>query len=121
MPSHRIKIEADQQSAFEALTTAEGWSGWFTPVTGDFTEGSEIVRELWSSGSRHSAGVCIDPTGRTPSHARQESVIVRLSGALDHAVSSLRAFSGAHLPVRGDVQAEKRVPTGRPFMVAFSP
>ena len=117
MPSqaHRIKIEADQQSALEALTTAEGWSGWFTlEVTGDFTEGSEIVCELWSTGSRHSAGVCIDPIGRTPSHARQEWVIVRLSGALDHAVSSLRAFSGSAPP-----RARRRVPTGRPLMVAF--
>lgn len=42
--THRINIEADQHSVFEALSTAEGWSRWFTPeVTGDFTEGSEIV------------------------------------------------------------------------------
>jgi uncharacterized protein YndB with AHSA1/START domain len=42
--AHRINIEAGQQSVFEALSTAEGWSRWFTPeVTGDFTDGSEIT------------------------------------------------------------------------------
>jgi uncharacterized protein YndB with AHSA1/START domain len=45
--AHRINIEADQQSVFDALSTAQGWSRWFTPeVTGDFTEGSEIVCRL---------------------------------------------------------------------------
>jgi uncharacterized protein YndB with AHSA1/START domain len=49
MPSqiHRINIEADPQSVFEALSTADGWSSWFTAkVTGDFTDGSEIVCDL---------------------------------------------------------------------------
>jgi len=49
MPSqvHRINIEADRQSVFDALSTADGWSSWFTPeVTGDFTDGSEIVCDL---------------------------------------------------------------------------
>jgi uncharacterized protein YndB with AHSA1/START domain len=42
--AHRINIEAGQQFVFEALSTAEGWSRWFTPaVTGDFTDGSEIA------------------------------------------------------------------------------
>jgi hypothetical protein len=42
--AHRINTEAGQQSVFEALSTAEGWSRWFTPeVTGDFTDGSQIV------------------------------------------------------------------------------
>jgi len=41
---HRINIEAGQQAVFEALSTAVGWSRWFTPaVTGDFTEGSQVV------------------------------------------------------------------------------
>lgn len=41
---HRITIGADQESVFAALSTAGGWSSWFTPeVTGDFTDGSEIV------------------------------------------------------------------------------
>jgi len=45
--AHRINIEAGQQAVFEALSTAVGWSRWFTPdVTGDFTEGSEIVSRL---------------------------------------------------------------------------
>jgi uncharacterized protein YndB with AHSA1/START domain len=45
--AHRINIEAGQQSVFDALSTAQGWSRWFTPeVTGDFTEGSEIVCRL---------------------------------------------------------------------------
>jgi uncharacterized protein YndB with AHSA1/START domain len=45
--AHRINIEADQKSVFDALSTAEGWSRWFTPeVTGDFTEGSQIVCQL---------------------------------------------------------------------------
>jgi len=45
--AHRINIAADQQAVFEALSTAVGWSRWFTPdVTGDFTEGSEIVGRL---------------------------------------------------------------------------
>jgi uncharacterized protein YndB with AHSA1/START domain len=45
--AHRINIEAGRQSVFEALSTAEGWSRWFTPeVTGDFTDGSEIVCRL---------------------------------------------------------------------------
>jgi hypothetical protein len=35
--AHRINILAGQQSVFEALSTAEGWSRWFTPeVSGDF-------------------------------------------------------------------------------------
>jgi hypothetical protein len=29
--AHRINIEAGQQFVFEALSTAEGWSRWFTP------------------------------------------------------------------------------------------
>ena len=42
--AHRINIEAGQQPVFEALSTAEGWSRWFTPeVSGEFTDGSEIV------------------------------------------------------------------------------
>jgi uncharacterized protein YndB with AHSA1/START domain len=42
--AHRINIDADQQAVFAALSTAEGWSSWFTPeVTGDFTVGSEII------------------------------------------------------------------------------
>jgi uncharacterized protein YndB with AHSA1/START domain len=46
--THRINIEADPDSVFEALSTAEGWSRWFTPeVTGAFTEGAEIV--CWPS------------------------------------------------------------------------
>jgi uncharacterized protein YndB with AHSA1/START domain len=45
--AHRINIEADQESVFEALSTADGWSSWFTAeVTGDFTDGSEIVCDL---------------------------------------------------------------------------
>jgi hypothetical protein len=45
--AHRINIEAAQQSVFEALSTAGGWSHWFTPqVSGDFTDGSEIVCRL---------------------------------------------------------------------------
>ena len=45
--AHRINIEAGQPSVFEALSTAEGWSRWFTPeVTGDFTDGSQIVCRL---------------------------------------------------------------------------
>src|SRR5215469_15363414 len=45
--AHRINVEAGQQSVFEALSTVEGWSHWFTPeVTGDFTDGSEIVCRL---------------------------------------------------------------------------
>jgi uncharacterized protein YndB with AHSA1/START domain len=45
--AHRINIETDQQSVFEALATAEGWRRWFTPeVAGEFTEGSEIVCRL---------------------------------------------------------------------------
>jgi hypothetical protein len=45
--AHRINIEAGQQPMFEALSTAEGWSCWFTPeVTGDFTDGSQIVCRL---------------------------------------------------------------------------
>jgi len=44
---HRINIQAGQQSVFEALSTEGGWSSWFTPeVTGDFTDGSEIVCRL---------------------------------------------------------------------------
>jgi uncharacterized protein YndB with AHSA1/START domain len=49
MPSqaHRVNIKADRESVFEALSTAEGWSSWFTSdVTGDFTVGSEIVCDL---------------------------------------------------------------------------
>jgi len=49
MPSqaHRINIEVDRQSVFDALSTADGWSSWFTPeVTGDFSVGSEIVCDL---------------------------------------------------------------------------
>jgi hypothetical protein len=42
--AHRINIEADRQSVVETLSTAKGWTSWFTPeVTGDFTDGSEIV------------------------------------------------------------------------------
>jgi uncharacterized protein YndB with AHSA1/START domain len=45
--AHRINIEADRQSVFEALSTAEGWSRWYTPeVTGDFTDGSQILCRL---------------------------------------------------------------------------
>ena len=45
--AHRINIETDQQSVFEALSTAEGWRHWFTPqVDGDFTDGSEVVCKL---------------------------------------------------------------------------
>ena len=45
--AHRINIEADQKFVFDALSTVEGWSRWFTPeVTGDFTEGSEVVCRL---------------------------------------------------------------------------
>jgi uncharacterized protein YndB with AHSA1/START domain len=45
--AHRINIEAGQQSVFGALSTARGWSRWFTPeVTGDFTDGSEVVALL---------------------------------------------------------------------------
>ena len=45
--AHRINIEDDQKSVFEVLSTAEGWSSWFTPeVKGDFTEGSEFVCKL---------------------------------------------------------------------------
>ena len=45
--AHRIRIEAGQQSVFEALSTAAGWSRWFTPeVTGYFSEGSQIVCRL---------------------------------------------------------------------------
>jgi uncharacterized protein YndB with AHSA1/START domain len=45
--AHRINIGAGQRAVFEALSTAVGWSRWFTPdVTGDFTEGSEIVCRL---------------------------------------------------------------------------
>lgn len=45
--AHRINVEAGQQAVFEALSTAVGWSRWFTPdVTGNFTEGSEIVCRL---------------------------------------------------------------------------
>jgi hypothetical protein len=43
--THRINLEADRDSVFEALLTAEGWSRWLTPeVTGDFTQGAEIQR-----------------------------------------------------------------------------
>jgi uncharacterized protein YndB with AHSA1/START domain len=57
---HRINIEASQRSVFDALSTAQGWSRWFTPeVTGDFTEGSEIVCQ---------------PNGRTPIRLRVTSV-----------------------------------------------
>jgi uncharacterized protein YndB with AHSA1/START domain len=45
--THRINIDNDRQSVFAALSTADGWSSWFTSgVTGDFAEGSEIVCEL---------------------------------------------------------------------------
>jgi hypothetical protein len=45
--AHRINIEAGQALVFEALSTAGGWSRWFTPeVAGDFTDGSEIVCRL---------------------------------------------------------------------------
>jgi uncharacterized protein YndB with AHSA1/START domain len=58
--AHRINIEASQQSVFDALSTAQGWSRWFTPeATGDFTEGSEIVCQ---------------PNGRTPIRLRVTSV-----------------------------------------------
>jgi uncharacterized protein YndB with AHSA1/START domain len=57
---HRINIQASQQSVFEALSTAQGWSRWFTPeVTGDFAEGSEVVCQ---------------PNGRTPIRLRVTSV-----------------------------------------------
>jgi uncharacterized protein YndB with AHSA1/START domain len=58
--AHRINIEAGQQSVFDALSTAEGWRRWFTPeVTGDFTDGSEIVCR---------------PNGRAPIRLRVTSV-----------------------------------------------
>jgi hypothetical protein len=58
--AHRINIQASQQSVFEALWTAQGWSRWFTPeVTGDFAEGSEVVCQ---------------PNGRTPIRLRVTSV-----------------------------------------------
>jgi uncharacterized protein YndB with AHSA1/START domain len=58
--AHRINIEAGQQSVFDALSTADGWSRWFTPeVTGDFTDGSEIVCR---------------PNGRAPIRLRVTSV-----------------------------------------------
>jgi uncharacterized protein YndB with AHSA1/START domain len=42
--AHRINIRADRESVFEALSTADGWSSWFTSeVKGDFRDGSEIV------------------------------------------------------------------------------
>jgi uncharacterized protein YndB with AHSA1/START domain len=45
--AHRISIKASQQSVFEALATAGGWSRWFAPeVTGDFTAGSQVVCRL---------------------------------------------------------------------------
>jgi uncharacterized protein YndB with AHSA1/START domain len=60
MQAHRINIEAGQQSVFEALSAAEGWSRWFTPdVTGDFTDGSQIVCR---------------PKGRAPIRLRVTSV-----------------------------------------------
>jgi uncharacterized protein YndB with AHSA1/START domain len=44
---HRINIDSDRQSVFEALSTAEGWSSWFTPeVAGDFIDGSDIICNL---------------------------------------------------------------------------
>ena len=101
MPSqaHRIKIEADQQSAFGASTTAEGWSSWLTPG-GDrrFHRRIRDRRRTLVLRLRHSAGVGIDPTGRMPSHTHQEPVIVRLSEVLDRAVWSHRAFSGGAPP-----------------------
>ena len=30
--AHRINIEANQESVFEALSTADGGSSWFTPT-----------------------------------------------------------------------------------------
>jgi uncharacterized protein YndB with AHSA1/START domain len=58
--AHRINIEADQKSVFDALSTAEGWSRWFTPeVAGDFTDGSEVVCR---------------PNGRAPIRLRVTSV-----------------------------------------------
>jgi uncharacterized protein YndB with AHSA1/START domain len=45
--AHRINIEAGPRSVFEALSTAEGWSRWFTSeVTGDFAEGSQVACQL---------------------------------------------------------------------------
>jgi uncharacterized protein YndB with AHSA1/START domain len=58
--AHRINIQTSQQSVFEALSTAQGWSRWFTPeVTGGFAEGSEVVCQ---------------PNGRTPIRLRVTSV-----------------------------------------------
>ena len=58
--ARRINIEAGQQSVFEALSTAEGWSRWFTPeMTGDFTDSSQIVCRL---------------NGRSPVRLRMTSV-----------------------------------------------
>jgi len=60
--AHRINIKAGQQAVFEALSTAGGWSRWFTPdVTGDFTEGSEIVCRL--NGRRPPARHAADTRG----------------------------------------------------------
>lgn len=45
--AHRIHIDADQKSVFDAVSTASGWSNWFTPeVTGAFSEGTEIACQL---------------------------------------------------------------------------
>jgi hypothetical protein len=47
--AHRINIEADQKSVFDALSTAEGWSRWFTvEVAGDFTASTTAMMSLIS-------------------------------------------------------------------------
>jgi len=97
--AHQIKIEAGQQSAFAALTTAERWGSWFTP--GGDRRFHRRIRDYLRTlvpRLRYLVGFCIDRAGQTPSHTPQEPVRVRLSGALDHVVSSLRAFSGVAPP-----------------------
>ena len=44
---HLINVDAGQDAVFGAVSTAEGWSRWFTPqVRGDFSAGGEVVCEL---------------------------------------------------------------------------
>ena len=60
--AHRINIEAGHQSVFEALSTAEGWSRWFTPVvTGDFTDGSEITCQPHGRSPIRLRVTCVQP------------------------------------------------------------
>jgi uncharacterized protein YndB with AHSA1/START domain len=57
---HLINVGAGQDAVFDAVSTAEGWSRWFTPeVRGDFSVGGEVVCEL---------------VGRTPVRLRMTSI-----------------------------------------------